>query len=277
MSEMIRVTRVNKCPICDHDTWCLIGKSCVICMRTVSPKSKVFKGGEVGYIHPHPDPSKRPIYEPKPHYKVPQVNVTKVLNEWCRLEPNHRLEQLATVLGVSNQSLRALQCTRAPYKGMVWGFPMKDGYGNRIGIRLRSIDGAKWAVKGSQAGIFIPDLRPQSRMLVVEGPTDTAAGVDLGFYTVGRPSCSGGVTHVVDHVKRARIKDVVIVADNDEPGIKGAAELQRWLRVPSCVLLLPTKDLREFCRIGDKSTLDSMIEQLVWTQPTSQHGKEKET
>jgi len=104
-------------------------------------------------------------------------------------------------------------------------------------------------------------------MLVVEGPTDLCAALSLGYYAIGRPSCSGGVPHIVDHVKRSRVKEVVIVADNDDPGIRGAKDLQRWLTVPSCLMVLPCKDLREFVKFGDKSTIDSMINQLVWTQP----------
>ncbi len=267
---MLRVTRANKCPICGNDTWCLIGRSIIICMRKVSPRAKTFKGGEVGYIHPHPDPNKQMNYEVRKTRKPPQVNVKRVLFDWARAFDlaQRRLPTVAQDLGVSVESLQALHC-QANGLPRTWGFPMSDGYGNFIGIRLRNEWGKKWAVLGSQAGIFIPEIRPQKRMFVVEGPTDTAAGLTIGFYTVGRPSCSGGVPHIVDHVKRGRVQEVIIVSDNDEPGIRGAQDLQRWLPVPSCVLLLPTKDLREFIKFGDKSTIDSMIEQLVWTQPKS--------
>lgn len=278
MSTMTRVSRVNRCPICNGDTWCLIGRSVLICMRTVSSKVKNFKGGEIGYIHPHPDPNNKPVWEPKKEWKAPQVNARRVLNDWSRANGTAqlRLHVLAHDLHVSVEALRALECT-ANGNPRTWGFPMKDGYGNYIGIRLRNEWGKKWAVLGSQAGIFIPQVPPQKRMFVVEGPTDTAAGLTLGLYTVGRPSCSGGVTHIVDHAKQARVSEVVIISDNDEPGIRGAQDLQRWLKVPSCVLLLPCKDLREFLRFGDKSTLDSMIEQLVWTQPKSHNGQETKT
>jgi hypothetical protein len=282
MTMMGRVTRENKCPICDGDTWCLIGQSVIICMRTVSPRPKNFKGGEVGYIHPHPDPTKRRTFDPRPKKKAPQVNVQRVLNDWRRAYPDHRIGQLATVLGVTYQSLTALDCHRAGYSSLTWGFPMFDGYGNRIGIRLRNIEGNKWAVTGSQAGIFVPNHPPEKRMFVVEGPTNTAAALSIGLYAIGRPSCSGGVSHIRDFVKRHQvIKQVVIIGDNDQdkmdpkrpgewkvnPGVSGAKGLQEWLPVPSCILLLPTNDIREFIKFGDKSTIDSMIEQLVWTQP----------
>lgn len=268
MSMMTRVSRANHCPICDNDTWCLIGRSCVICMRVPSQKTKTFKGGEVGYIHPHPDPSKRPVYDPPKPKSAPQVNVRRVLKDWFRATQDSRITQLSKNLGVSESSLLQLECQLAPgYSSATWGFPMKDGYGNYIGIRLRNYAGNKWAVNGSQAGIFIPTIKTQPRMFVVEGPTDTAAGLTIGLYTVGRPSCSGGVTHIVDWVKRNPIKEVVIVSDNDDPGIRGAKDLQRWLKVPSCILLLPCKDMRDFIKFGDKSTIDSMTQQLVWTQP----------
>lgn len=264
---MTRVTRGNKCPICEGDTWCLIGTSVIICMRKVSQRTKTFKGGEMGYIHPHPDPTKRRVYDPPKARKAPQVNVRRVFDDWKRAYPNPCIKELAANLGVSFESLMAMECHRAGYSSPTWGFPMFDGYGNRIGIRLRNLEGRKWAVTGSQAGIFIPNTRPEPRMFVVEGPTDTAAALTIGLYAVGRPSCSGGVPHIVDHVKRVKVKEVVIVSDNDTPGIRGATDLQHWLAVPSCILLLPTKDIREFIKFGDKSTIDSMIKQLVWTQP----------
>lgn len=268
MSMMIRVTRANPCPVCNSDTWCLIGRSVIICMRQISQRTKTFKGGEVGYIHQHPDPKNRPVYDPPKEKRAPQINVTRVLSDWRKAYPHNRLQFLAHDLGVSVQSLEDLECQYAGDYHNAWGFVMKDGYGNYIGIRIRNLLGQKWAVTGSQAGIFVPAVKPERRMFVAEGPTDTAAGITLSLYTIGRPSCSGGVPHIVDHVRRAKVKEVVIVSDNDTPGIRGAEDLQRWLPVPSCILLLPCKDLREAIKSGvDKSTIDSMIEQLVWTQP----------
>lgn len=274
MSAMTRVTRAHRCPICDNDTWCLIGRSIIICMRVVSPKVKNFKGGEVGYIHPHPDPNKQMACEPKPSRKPPQVNARRVLYYWNRAHKTAqlRLPVLADDLGVTVESLVALEF-QANGNPRTWGVPMKDGYGNYIGIRLRNEWGKKWAVTGSQAGIFIPNVPFQNRMFIVEGPTDTAAAISLGLFAIGRPSCSGGVDHIqhllqCHRVGREIVRQVVIVSDNDDPGIRGAQDLQRWLPVPSCILILPTKDLREAVKSGiDKSTIDSMIEQLVWTQP----------
>lgn len=279
MSMMRRVNRANKCPICDGETWCLIGTSVVICMRTVSPRSKTFKGGEVGYIHPYGDKKATP--PPREPRKPPQINAKRVLQDWARAYSNERMPLLSNRLGVSLQSLKSLEC-QAGGNIRSWGFPMKDGHGNYIGIRIRNEEGRKWAATGSQAGIFIPNVIVRPRLLILEGPTNTAAAITLGFFAIGRPSCSGGVSHIQDFVRQQKIvKEVVIIADNDpdkpdpknpgkfkiNPGATGAKSLQEWLPVPSCILMLPVKDMRDFLRVGTKQDIEGMIDQLMWTQP----------
>lgn len=265
MSDMSRVSRQYPCPVCGKDSWCLLGKSIIICMRQESPQPKEFKGGEIGWIHHYGGPPRKlpPTLPP-----APTINTTKVLAEWKRNHPNSNLPFLARNLSVSVDALIALECQKADIQE-TWGFPMRDGYGSYTGIRLRRLDGTKWAVTGSRAGIFIPHFeRPTrriKRILVVEGPTDTAAALTMGYHAIGRPSCSGGVPHILAFVRNHGVQEVVVVADNDDPGIRGAKGLQEMLPVSSCVLVLPTKDLREFLQVGDKSTIDLMIDQLVWT------------
>lgn len=60
---------------------------------------------------------------------------------------------------------------------------------------------------------------------MTEGPTDCAALLDLGFSAVGRPSCTGGVRHLVDLARALRPSEVAIIADGDAPGQRGAASL----------------------------------------------------
>ena len=263
MNKMRRVSREHRCPACNHDTWCLLGDKGYICMRMQSNIQKTFKGGEIGWFHTYNGELPK---LPQPFREAPSINARKLLKEWSAPWNRKRMPDLAGKLGVSIESLEALECTHSPWSH-AWGFPMKDGYGNYIGIRIRHEDGKKWAQPGSQAGIFIPKLPVPRRILVVEGPTDTAAALTFGYYAIGRPSCSGGVHHIMAFVRRCHVHEVVIVADNDDPGIRGGNDLQRMLPVASCLLLLPTKDLREFLRIGDRSTIDAMIDQLVWTQP----------
>ncbi len=112
---------------------------------------------------------------------------------------------------------------------------MVDANDRVVGIRLRREDGRKFAVTGGREGLFIPsDLPGGGQLFITEGPTDCAALLDLGFAALGRPSCTGGMRMAVDAVKRFRPHELVIVADGDEPGRRGASLLSRVL-VPYCL------------------------------------------
>jgi hypothetical protein len=80
-------------------------------------------------------------------------------------------------------------------------------------------------------------------------------GVDSGFDVVGRPSCTGVTTLLVDFVKRHGPHDVVVVADRDAPGQRGAESLATALLLyvkTLCVVTPPTgvKDVREWRQHG---------------------------
>jgi hypothetical protein len=128
--------------------------------------------------------------------------------------------------------------------------------GDVLGIRLRLPNGRKLAVRRGQEGLFIPEgLSMAGTMLVCEGPTDTAALLDLGFDAVGRPSCRGGVRLLVEWVERHRPSDVVIVRDADGPGIGGAESLAAVLVAYAKavrVIAPPTevKDARQWVQQG---------------------------
>jgi hypothetical protein len=76
---------------------------------------------------------------------------------------------------------------------------MMDVAGRVQGIRLRFSNGRKLAVRGGREGLFVPSgLAATNQLLICEGPTDTAALLDLGFAAVGRPSCAGGTRLLVE-------------------------------------------------------------------------------
>ena len=86
------------------------------------------------------------------------------------------------------------------------------------------------AISGGRSGLFIPtDLGQPKQLLVAEGPTDTAALLDLGFATVGRPSCNTGNALVVRLVRSSKCVETVVVADHDAPGKRGASDLASQL------------------------------------------------
>jgi 5S rRNA maturation endonuclease (ribonuclease M5) len=171
-----------------------------------------------------------------------------------------RLHALADGLGLSAESLTRLRIGWAA-EHRAWAFPMVDAAGKVGGVRLRLADGRKLAVRGGHDGLFIPTELPEAvpcndgRLLVAEGPTDTAALLDLGFAAVGRPSCAGGIPLIVELARRAQPGEVVIVADADAPGQRGAANLAAVLvaYVPAVRIVTPPngiKDARVWKRRG---------------------------
>jgi hypothetical protein len=122
-------------------------------------------------------------------------------------------------------------------------FAVKGAGGGIIGIHLRLPSGRKLAVKGLRQGLFIPDAAPApgGQMLIGEGMTDAAALVQLGFPAMGRPSCSGATKLVCEYYQRHESTDVVIVADVDEPGQRGASNLASVLLcyVPTIRVITP--------------------------------------
>jgi DNA primase len=143
----------------------------------------------------------------------------------------------------------------------VWIFPMYDGRKRMIGLRTRRADGAKKAITGSKNGLFVPtELVPEQRLFVCEGPTDTAAALTLGFYAIGRASCSSCVEMVIEFIRSNRIREVVVGSDNDSPGISGATALRERLPVRSWMILTPMKDARRYCQSGgNKAVIEAMI------------------
>lgn len=112
-------------------------------------------------------------------------------------------------------------------------------------------------------------MRFDGTLYLVEGPTDLAAAMTLGLFAIGRPSCIGNEQMIIEYVKRINARRMVIICDNDDPGLRGAAKLQGMLPVLSCIYVPPTKDIREFLnRGGDRRMIESSIRDLVWTQPT---------
>ena len=152
------------------------------------------------------------------------------------------------------------------WTGSAFTFPMQDGLGRVRGIRRRFPNGKQCAVKGSKNGIFVPtNLRHTGLLLVCEGASDTAALLDLGFEALGRPDCQSARKGVLRHVRKKRPKAVVVVADNDQPGRKGAWSLARALTLHCRHVRVITppesiKDAREWKRQGaTRADVDAII------------------
>ena len=254
-----RVTRTNACPVCKHGDWCRVfADGWAECMRVRSDKPA--KSG--GWMHRIGEPPRCSI-PPPPNWQPPTINATKMMRDWVGAPSTEALAGFAASLGVSMASLVAVGAAWAPPHA-AWAFPMCDGYGNVIGIRLRNERG-KFAVRGSRQGIFLTAVPAQKTLLVCEGPTDTAAALDLGFFAVGRPNCSCGGVEIRTYARRHECAGAVIVSDNDKPGLDGARKVGAELRMPYAIYVPPAKDLREFCRLGGtRNMIENTLKQIVW-------------
>ena len=252
-----RTSRSHPCPICGKPDWCMFAgpandPTAAICQRIESTKPVGTKGA--GWLHVFradnwiPTRIRRHVV-----YSTPptDVNFSELAGKCAAtLGPDYR-KSLSLSLGVSQKSLSRLGAGW-PVEHKAYSFPMSDADGNVCGIRLRNSFGRKWAVKGSRQGLFLPaSLDCVDLLLICEGPTDTAAILDLGFEAVGRPSCSGGVLLLIDLVRKQQPQNVVIVADHDAPGKRGAHCLATSLApyVPAVRIISPpigVKDARQW-------------------------------
>jgi len=267
----VRLRGGIKCGACSKSDWCLVsddGRS-FLCMRVESKLPFALKDGSVGYIHRAGEHRVKPI-EVKREVRRPTEDIQTLYYDALKDTQPAWQEALARKLGVTFTSIKAIGAAWSK-KNQAWMFPMRDGHKQLVGIRLRSMTGEKWAVTGSKNALFIPeDDYKGSTLFLFEGPTDTCSGVSLGLRCIGRPSCSAGLFDITTFVKREAVREVVVVADNDKPGLDGAEVLKRHLPVKSVTMTLPVKDMREFLKTGGSGTLlESMVKSMVWTMPCS--------
>jgi len=261
-----RVTRNDPCPICGHPDWCLVstdGNAC-ICPRKSDGAVRYIE--DTGWLHQF-DGNRSHIFSGKRRFikstvkvnqeKSAEKNFQRLVNQYISTVLKTDIMEIALSLGLTIESLIRLQIGWST-EHQSWSFPMYDVDGVIIGIRLRHPNGAKWAVRGSRTGIFIPQgLSETDPLLICEGPTDTAAMTDLGFNAIGRPSANGGADLILQFVQKHLYRQIVIVSDNDEHkvGQEGARRLAEEL-VILCrdlrIILPPAgiKDARDWKRAG---------------------------
>ena len=263
-AKWVRVTKREPCGFCGRGDWCGVSTdgTLAICMRVQSDRPT--RNG--GWLHrvAAASPPRPPSRVYVPASPEPERDWHALLERWAGRTAPVDYAKLGHLLGISAASLRRLGAAVSDRPG-VWAFPMFDARRETIGLRLRAEDGRKWAVAGSHNGLFWPDdLRAEGPLLVCEGPTDTAALLDLGYDSIGRPSCTGAVEMVIEAVRRLRRRDVVIMADADGPGIAGADRLARALtaagRRPKVIRPLKGKDARAWVRAGaTRAVVDTVI------------------
>ena len=257
--DYVPVRKDRPCPICGRADWCLVSRddlenpSKAICARIESPR----RWGEAGYLHILHEQPRRPVVRSYLISAPTTVRDYSAQAEWyvSAAKMYGAIERLAGMLYVLPDALRKLWVGWSVAENC-WTFPLRDPENRIVGINRRWASGDKLIVKGHKAGLYLPHLPTGMEMLtllVCEGGTDTAAALSMGLWAVGRFSCNSG-TGMVRHLVRAkRPRLVVVVADGDGPGRKGAEDLVRdLLPVARAVKLVepPAKDLRAWHRAG---------------------------
>jgi len=160
------------------------------------------------------------------------------------------------MLKVSPESLNELEVVWSP-NHECWLFPERDGQRRICGLMKRYADGTKRFMQGGKRGLYIPKSFKigSDSITVVEGGSDTAAGLTLGWNVIGRPSAGDGASHLASLLKKAK-GHIYILGDNDPkrdgtwPGRRGAEKvantLQKSLTTPVSITSIPMefKDLR---------------------------------
>ena len=252
--KMQRVNKQTPCPVCGKLDWCLAAEdgSAAICARIEDGSVK--SCGEAGWLHVLSNRHNRHNRHRKRRFSLSLAEQPKDLGQlsqqYQQQLTDKKLKLLSASLNISEQSLQRL---RVGWDGEAYTFPMSNAESQIIGIRRRFPDGSKVSLTGSKNGMFIPtDLSPEGLFLICEGPTDTAAAIDLGFDAVGRPNCNSKVDMTAELVKG---RDVVIVGDNDEAGRAGVDRLSDTLVLycKNVKIVYPpvgVKDLRDWLSIG---------------------------
>lgn len=269
-------TKSEPCPVCGRPDWCRFGERSVVCMRVTSA-NPCPSGGHYHFRDEIGLAPKAALTDRKATPARAAIDAAAMMRRWRTKTSLFQFSAYASELGVLAEAVVAMGAAYAP-EHAAWAWPMSDGEGQVVGVRLRNRDGFKWAVPGSRGGVFVPlpSVHLTRLAYLPEGPTSSAALLSLGLYPVGRPSCNSGHDQVVRTLDRLGFRTAVVVQDNDRPdklgnrpGQVGAEHLKKRLRRPSVFWSppLPIKDSREFVRLGGTArVIEEGIKSKVWSR-----------
>jgi 5S rRNA maturation endonuclease (ribonuclease M5) len=257
----MRCSRRKPCPVCGKSDWCcyLSSGDLFWCMRTSAGS---VAGFERGRTHINGGTAWRPTVEPPPalamHRDEASVVRSKNRIPWSVIQVDcinemteDALEDAASILRIPASALQAYDMGWSSH-WKAWTFPMRHPVTKRIqGIRTRTPAGSKFALTGSRQAYFMCTYaRRQQRVFLVEGPTDAAAVYSLGLEAIGRASC----LHFSPALRESLAgRTVIVVADNDEVGQRGAARTVEYLDKSNVTLISPPtqfKDIRAWIAAG---------------------------
>jgi len=227
--------------------------SVAICPRVETGATKYLDGS--GYLHVLDKSAPIPERKDEHGVELPEHNMvlSMLSSKMMSACDDGRLSMMSDKLGLKPFAMRALRVGWSASSD-AFSFPMFRAGQRLIGIRLRSLTGKKWAIKGSKQGLFMPFewVSKSPGIVLCEGPTDTAAVLGLGINAIGRPSAMGSHALVEEAVKG---RPVCVLSDSDSVGVDSANRLASHLiKSGACksvgILVPPAKDAREWISSG---------------------------
>lgn len=245
-----RARRGFPCPVCEHlhrnPSWCLVDKArgLVICPRVASAR----RCGDAGWLHRMDGGSVTGVEVRAKPKEVPHVDFSDRWYRACKRTTAQDVTDLSKRLGLTEPYVRTVPMGR---EGRAWVFPMTDGE-DVVGLKVRTEDGLKVCAKGSRLGVIVPfSFQPDAPELwVTEGESDLmAAAGALRLNAIARPGCTS-CTRIISRMAAGR--HLIVLADNDAPGLDGAARLVKACSsaMSATVLAPPAKDVRDWVKRG---------------------------
>lgn len=190
-----------------------------------------------------------------------------------------RIDTLARKLAVTASAIEAVG---VGFDDDVVIFPERNERGAIVGLLRRWPNGDKKIRTGDSRGLTIPQgFQDRSGpVYVTEGASDCLAALSLGLRAIGRPNTDGGAAELVE-LLAAVPDEVIVIADNDEPGRRGAAKVAREIADGlgrSVSILSPPeadKDLRETlsrCGSTDLALKELLVRPRIEVKPNDETG-----
>jgi len=157
-------------------------------------------------------------------------NKPKQLREfdWAKLAQEYYENEMPD--GLSQiETLMITQPWLAGWDGKAWILPLREADNKICGIQRVFRDRRKCCVEGSKLGLMVPQIEfdHSKPLYVCEGWSDSCIALECGVQVIGRPSCDA-CSEMLTHwlcLHSPKPRTVIVVCDNDKPGIKGARDL----------------------------------------------------
>lgn len=209
-----RVSAKSPCPICGKSDNCNIARdgSAALCGRI--PSDKQYPGGGQ-WLHrlnghaPHAHSGNGHAHAGNAAAPTGEKGMPAAI-DWSARHAGYcrgystiiRRKQLAKSIGVSVGAADDLEVGFVhgfETIGEAWTFPERDAVSAIIGISFRRSKDGRKSNRGKRGITFAANwIDTPGPIVVVEGASDTLAGLTLGLATIGRPGASAGVDHLVE-------------------------------------------------------------------------------